>query len=446
MSKYEIKLTPRTEREAVIQKRLESATETDTLWDFRGDKAHLKVISLPIDLPVYRMANCRTYSDQQDVMAKEGLDKAYFSKGQELTTVQQTQHGILAKLAKKEASSTASSAIYGVLETEGQRDPILITSTGVVVNGNRRLSAMRELYAEDGCSPNSKYANVRCMILPPDVTPDEIDDIEANEQARAPTKLEYDWIGDAQLVRRQISKGRSPKVVAEQLRRSEADVKNLLQSIDEADLYLNEWAKKPGQYSIVSGDGEQIFGDLPKRLSGQSVPLASASRAIAWSLFDNRDKVPGRVYAYNAAFGKLAPVVLANVAEQLSLPVTSEADAEDDDDGSFAIDIAEPTGGEDYSSIIAALQAPETRDDAVDALIDASISALERDRGQRSKGAALKALVQVHAKLAGIDLTMAGISSYAAIGKQLESIRDLVGKLDDKLETLKKSPPAETEE
>lgn len=445
MSKYEIKLTPRSEREAVIQKRLESATETDTLWDFRGDKAQLKVVSLPIDLPVYRMANCRTYSDQQDAISKENLDKNYFAKGQELSSVQQTQHAILAKLAKKEASSTASSAIYGVLETEGQRDPILVTSTGMVVNGNRRLSAMRELYAEDDGSPNSKYANVRCMVLPPDVTPDEIDDIEANEQARAPTKLEYDWIGDAQLVRRQISKGRSPKVVAEQLRRSEADVRNLLQSIDEADLYLNEWAKKPGQYSIVSGDGEQIFGDLPKRLSGQSVPLASASRAIAWSLFDNRDKVPGRVYAYNAAFGKLAPVVLANVAEQLSLPVSGEADAEDDD-GSFAIDIAGGTGGEDYSSIISALQNAETRDDAVDALIDASISALERDRGQRSKGAALKALVQVHAKLAGIELTMAGISTYTAIGKQLESIRDLVGKLDDKLTSLKKSPPVEAEE
>ena len=445
MSKYEIKLTPRSEREAVIQKRLESATETETLWDFRGTQATLKIVSLPIDMPVYRMANCRTYSDQQDAIAKEGLEKTYFSKGQELSTVQLTQHGILAKLAKKEASSTAASAIYGVLETEGQRDPLLITSTGVVVNGNRRLSAMRELYAEDDGSPKSKYANVRCMVLPPDVTPDEIDDIEANEQARAPTKLDYDWIGDAQLVRRQISKGRTTKVVAEQLRRSEADVRNLLQSIEEADLYLNEWAKKPGQYSIVSGDGEQIFGDLPKRLSGQSVSLASASRAIAWSLFDNRDKVPGRVYAYNAAFGKLAPAVLANVAEQLGLPVTSEAGAEEDDD-TFAIDITGGAGGEDYSSIITALQSPETREDAVDALIDASISALERDRGQRSKGAALKALVQVHAKLAGIDLTMAGISTYAAIGKQIESIGDLVGRLDEKLASLTKSPPAEADE
>ncbi|WP_158817594.1 hypothetical protein [Methylocapsa sp. S129] len=443
MAKYEIKLTPRSEREAVIQKRLESAIDTDVLWDFRGEKAVLKVISLPVDLPVYRMANCRTYSEQEDAIAKGGLDKNYFAKGQELSTVQAAQHALLAKLAKKE--STSVSSILDVLETEGQRNPILITSTGTVVNGNRRLSAMRELYADDE-SVNSRYAHIKCLVLPADTNPDEVDDIEANEQARPQTKLEYDWIGDAQLVRRQVNKGRQPKVVAVQLRRSEADVRNLLQSIDEADLYLNEWVKKPGQYSILSGDGEQIFGDLPRRLSGQTVALQSASRAIAWSLFDNRDKVPGRVYSYNAAFGKLAPVVLAIVAEQLDLPTASVTGADDDDEG-FSVDIAGgATAGEDYSRIIAALKSDETKEDAVEALIEACISTLERDRGQRSKGAALKAFVQVHAKLAGIDLSTAGVNTYLGIGKQLESIRELLGKLDTKLAILKKSPPSDTED
>ena len=217
MKKYEIKLTPRAEREATIQKRAESSTEPGTLWDFRGDKTTLKIISLPIDLPVYRMDNCRTYSDQQDAIAKENLDKTYFAKGQELSSVQAVQHTILAKLAKKQAISV--SPIVDVLDQEGQREPILITSTGVVVNGNRRLSAMRELYAEDE-SVNSQWAHVKCMILPADTSPDEVDDIEANEQARPQTKLEYDWIGDAQLVRRKVNKGRTPKVVGEQLRRS----------------------------------------------------------------------------------------------------------------------------------------------------------------------------------------------------------------------------------
>ncbi len=438
MKKYEIKLTPRSEREAIIQKRAEVSTDTDTLWDFRGDKATLKVITLPVDLPVYRMDNCRTYSEQQDEIATGNLDKNYFAKGQELTTLQVAQHAILARLAKRQ--STSVSSILDVLENEGQRSPILITATGVVVNGNRRLSAMRELYAQDE-SVNSQWGFVKCLVLPADTTAEEVDDIEANEQARPQTKLDYDWIGDAQLVRRQVMRKSDTKLVAQQLRRSEPDVKNLLQSIEEADLYLSEWANKPGQYSLVSGDAEQIFGDLPKRLLGKSVALQNASRAIAWSLFENRDKLPGRVYAFNVAFGKLAPIVLANVAEQLDIAKSS--DGGQDDEG-FSIDI-ETGGAEDYSAVIAALKGEATKQDAVEALIEASQSAIETDAGQRSKSAALKALAQVHAKLAGIDFTTAGTSTYPALRKQLESIRELITKLDSKLAALKKSPPPSEE-
>ena len=441
MKKYEIKITPRSEREVMIRNRTDSSSDTDTLWDFRGDKATLKVVRLPINVPVYRVDNCRTYSEQQDIIAKNGFDETYFTKGQELSTVQTSQHEILLRITKSGPSSVSS--ILDVLHIGGQRDPILITSTGVVVNGNRRLSAIRELCAADS-SVNSKWAFVKCLVLPPDTSPEEVDDIEANEQARPQTKLDYDWIGDAQLVRRQVSRKGDTRLVAQQLRRSDSDVKNLLQAIGEADLYLNEWACKPSQYSLVSGDAEQIFGDLPKRLSGKTVPMQNASRAIAWSLFENRDKLPGRVYAFNAAFGKLASVVLANIAEQLDLPMCEVV--EDGDDDGFSIDIDGGGTVEDYSAVIVALKDPATKADAIEALIEASQSAIETDAGRRSKGAALKALAQVHAKLAGIDFTTAGVGTYGGLGKQLESIRELVTKLQAKLKTLQKLPPGRNDD
>jgi hypothetical protein len=83
------------------------------------------------------------------------------------------------------------------------------------------------------------------------------------------------------------------------------------------------------------------------------------------------------------------------------------------------------------------------RDDAVDALIEAAVGALERDRGQKNKKAALKALVQIHAKLAGTDLTTAGTDTYGGIGKQLDSIKELLGKLEATLSALRQSPPAD---
>ncbi len=428
---FEIKVTPLSERKALIENRLQNSTEFgDPIYEFRGGTYTPKVISLPIETPVYRMENCRTFTDQQNDIAVKGLDKTFFAKGQELSTVQAAQHAILAKLAKK--GTTSVSPIIDILDKEGPREEILITNTGVVVNGNRRLSAMRELLRKANGSVDSRFTHVKCAVLPADITPDEIDDIEANLQARPQTKLDYDWIGEARLVRRQVSKSRTTKEVADQLRRTKADVENMLQALDEADLYLTKWVKKPGQYALVSGDAEQIFGDIPKRIQGQDAKLQDASRVIAWSLYDNRNELPGRVYAFNAAFGKLAPQVLDILAEQLDID-TLNAPAADDEDESFAIDIDTGSDGPDYQPVIAALTNEETRADAVTALIEACETAIERQQGQKSEKAALKALSQAHAKLTGIDVTSAGESTLPAMGKQLEAISGVLAKIQQKL-------------
>jgi len=421
--KFEINLTPRSEREAIISKSVIATKKTSVLDDFRGDRVDLPEIKLEISLPVYRMANCRTFSEQQSVIAKKELDKTLFSMGQESSSVQQLQHEILRKITKAAKASIAN--IDEVLEVEGQREPILITATGVVVNGNRRLSAMRDLYALEKVK-FAQFAYIRCAVLPADTSPDEIDDIEAALQARPQTKLDYDWIGDAQLVRRQINKKRTPEEVADQLRRRPVDIKNLLQALREAELYLSDWRGKPGQYGLVSDDAEQLFKDLPKNIAGQGAQLQNASRAIAWSLFDNREKLSGRVYGYNAAFGKLAPEVIQTVVDELGLELEA-SDEDQDEEFDFAID--EDEGAVDYQVFVDALKDEETKDDTVETLIDACVTAIERDKGKKNKNAALKALGQVHSKLAAIDVSTAGTATYPAMLKQIEAISEALEKL-----------------
>ncbi|MFN3972919.1 MAG: hypothetical protein ACK4L4_16375 [Gemmobacter sp.] len=423
---YKINLTPRAEREAMIAKRREASDEFgETIFDFRSDKFTPKVISLPIDVPVYRMENCRTFSAQQTEIAREGLAKDFFEKGQELTTAQQAQHEILARLAKQGTDSVTP--IISVLEKDGQRETILITSTGVVVNGNRRLAAMRELMKRKDGSLDDRFTNIKCAVLPPDVTRDEIDDIEADLQARPQTKLDYDWIGDARLIRRQVGKNRSTKEVADRLRRSKTDIENVLQALDEADLYLSEWVKKPGEYDLLQ-DGQQIFGDLPKAIAKKDANLQNASRAIAWCLYENRDRISGRVYRFNAAFGKLAPQVLEIMEDQLELPADDDDDQVDDDD--FAIDIDNDGDSKDYTPIIQVLRDEDTRDEAITTLIEACETAIELDKGQKNEEAALKALAQVNSKITGIDISSAGTPTLPAILKQIGSIRKGLDKIE----------------
>lgn len=438
---YKIDLKPRAEREAMIAKRVETSNEFgETIYDFRSGSFPPKVISLPIDVPVYRMENCRTFSAQQTEIAREGLTKDFFEKGQELTTAQQAQHEILAKLAKQGTESVTP--IILVLEKDGQRETILITSTGVVVNGNRRLAAMRELKTRKDGSVDERFTNIKCAVLPRDVTRDEIDDIEADLQARPQTKLDYDWIGDARLIRRQVGKGRSTKEVADRLRRSKIDIENVLQALDEADLYLSEWVKKPGDYDLLQ-DGQQIFGDLPKAIAKKDVNLQNASRAIAWSIYENRDKISGRVYRLNAAFGKLAPNVLEILDERLELPPSAIDDLADDDD--FAIDIDDDYSSKDYTPIIEALRGEDADDETIATLIDACETAIELDRGQKNEEAALKALAQVNSKVMGIDIGAAGTPTLPAILKQISSVRKNLDKIESAVKSRQAGGATDTE-
>ena len=423
---YIVKIAPRSEREALIANRVDASKEFgEKIYEFRSGTYTPKVISVPVELPVYRLENCRTFSAQQTEIARKGRDKNFFEKGQELTTAQQSQHEILVKLSEKEKEGSVTQ-IMEVLRQEGQREHLLMTSTGVIVNGNRRLSAMRELMRRRDGSVDPRFTNVLCAVLPPDVTRDEIDDIEADLQARPQTKLEYDWIGDARLVRRQVDKGRSTKEVADRLRRSKRDVENVLQSLDEADLYLSEWLEKPGEYDRVQ-DGQQIFGDIPKSIAKKDATLQNASRAIAWSIYDNRDKISGRVYRLNAAFGKLAPRVLEILEDQLNL-VDIDDDPVDDDD--FAIDIGADDSIKNYTPIIEALRDETTKDDAVDALIEACETAIELDKGQNNEQAALRALAQINAKVMGVDITAAGKTTLPAMLKHIEAIHKGLDKIE----------------
>ncbi len=421
---YSIKIMPYTERVAMIKKRYgESNDYGEPIHEFRGQVHKPNLIILPIDVPVYRMENCRAFSAQQTEIARQGLDKNFFAKGQEVHAAQNAQHKILAQLAREGSSSVTP--IYHVLQEDGQREEILISSSGLVVNGNRRLSAMRELLHQNDGSVDKRFEFVRCAVLPPDTDRDEIDDIEADLQARRETKLDYDWIGDARLVQRQVNKGRSTKEVAIRLRRNKSEIENVLQALDEVDLYLSEWLNKPGEYVLVQ-DGEQLFCDIPKQIGKHDSKLKDASRVIAWSIFENRDKISGRVYRLNRAFGDLAPKTLELLEKRLNLTTDSEDNKDVDDeiaDFDIEIDIEDTNASTNHRAIIQALRDNNRKDEKIEALIDACETSLELDKNINNEQAALKALGLVNSKVASIDASSAGEATLPAILNQIKTIR-----------------------
>ena len=426
---YTIKLIPRSEREIRIKTQIDASAEREDFFDFRNELIRLPVIRVEASLPIYRMENYRTFTGQREIIAKDKHDTSYFLLGQESQLIQQEQHNILVKLAEK-AKANSSKSIMQVLETEGQRERLLLSSSGVIVNGNRRLAAMRELLVSD-VQNNARFNYIDCMVLPADTTPNEIVEIEANLQAKPETKLDYDWIGDAQLVNKLVNLKGNTKEVADLLNRTDIDIKRTIQALNEADLYLKEWINSEGYYSNVAND-EQLFKDLPKLLAGKNQSMQGASRTIAWTLLANKDKVSGRLYNYNAAIGDLAGAVFETISEDLDIPITA---GEQEDEGEFAIDLTIDEDSPDYSALIGALKNPDTREHAADVLIEACQSALETQKGQQSGRAALKAVTQAHAKLVSVDISRADPITRPILKKQLTSISDVVTKLLEKLDT-----------
>src|SRR6185312_4803295 len=112
----------------------------------------------------------------------------FFTAGQENQDPQQAQHGLLDRFSKE--GTTSIMPIAKVLEEGRQTLPILISSAGVVVNGNRRLAAMRELYAT-GEPAYQSFSHVNCMVLPASISEKEIKELEVRLQMQPETKLPY---------------------------------------------------------------------------------------------------------------------------------------------------------------------------------------------------------------------------------------------------------------
>jgi hypothetical protein len=174
---FKVRVKPPNEREATIRAAAAASNEYRDFYDFRSQKMRLPLVRLAEDLLLYRMENFRTYIDQRSYIIREKKPANFFLTGQENEGTQQIQHDILAELSRQGRADSVTPVI-DVLRVEKQRDPLIITFRGVVVNGNRRLAAMRELFAESKTN-FADLAYVDCLVLPADATASEIVDIEA---------------------------------------------------------------------------------------------------------------------------------------------------------------------------------------------------------------------------------------------------------------------------
>ena len=127
---YSITIVSPAERETIIRKATQSPMKFEDFHYLRNTLIPLPVIRIDIALPIYRMENFRTFTNQKEYITKEKLPQTFFSMGQESERAQQVQHEILSSLARKGKDGSVT-PVLDVLRKDKQREFLLITSNGI---------------------------------------------------------------------------------------------------------------------------------------------------------------------------------------------------------------------------------------------------------------------------------------------------------------------------
>ena len=247
---------PIMKRKAEIAKLCGKSTETiSSPVKVKGRQCKLPEIKVRIGFPVYRIENGRTKTYQEQYLEMHpDVNRDLFKKDPESVPAQKAQHEILLQLVedadlRKEFENTKNE----------QTEPILVTETGVVVNGNRRLCVWRDLYKKD---PNkySHFEYVDLAVLPSDCDETEIRNIEKNLQIKRTIKAEYKWHTKATMMKEELDSGVSFKAIADSYSTTVKNVEKLTESLDYANHFLESIGKKK-QWSLVDND-EFAFGTM----------------------------------------------------------------------------------------------------------------------------------------------------------------------------------------
>jgi hypothetical protein len=224
---------------------------------FRGDTIALRRIKIETDFPLYRIQSGRTHRAQSEYLDQHPQLGNDFFDDPEDPKVQKAQHELLLKMISEGELDTD-------LKERGQRAPLVLTFDGYVVDGNRRLVALRE----------ERHQYAEAVVLPEDAQSHEIYETEIELQMQRETKAPYDWIDQAVHIDYGIKVlGERPEVVAKRMRMTKEAITEELQKLELVRMFLT-WLGQEGKIHKVptSGGGQmqQVFEDMGLRFASTS--------------------------------------------------------------------------------------------------------------------------------------------------------------------------------
>ncbi len=265
---------------------------------FRSRTIDLPRKRIPLGTPIYRMRNIRTIVVQESYVADHHLADDFFNNGQEDVSAQRAQDELLLQLAKESKAN-----IYAHLErSKEQTEPLIVTVAGVVLNGNRRLAAVRDLYSRDSQEFRA-FEHVEVAVLPPEANEDDLAQLETDLQIAPDYRLDYGWVEEARGLRYQLEVLKWDMAKAQQHWQSgKEELNRRLSQLAAAEEYL-ERIGKPKRYELVKDDDLALQALLrsqsPKARGNESPARIKAEKLVVFALMQHKGSLSeGRVYGH----------------------------------------------------------------------------------------------------------------------------------------------------
>ncbi|EMT54685.1 hypothetical protein I532_03735 [Brevibacillus borstelensis AK1] len=389
---------------------------------FQGRMEQFDVYTIPIEMPKYRLANGRTQAAQEEYISKHlELPEDYFEADLESEEVHSVQHDLLKKMLK-----STNVDLISFFQTNIQEEPLILTRQGFVVNGNRRLCALRELYESDK-DKYQRFKYIDVIILPP-CSEDDINELEAQLQIKKDIKADYSWISTACMLRKKQNQlNISNTNLAKLYGMKDKDVEELLDELEHVDAYLKN-RKKPKEYENV-GKSKYAFEQLRKcRNKINNAAEKDIFTSITYCIIDS--PAQGRLYETIPQVAEYLPKIIDRLAEELESEISAVSDQAD------RYDIL---GGDNDESTLENLAIVvsnfEHQEQILEVVRDVIDEEKEREKDRRNKNFVMGRVQKANTYLTEAVACFDNNSEVNGINEQLDAIEDAVRQLREMLRT-----------
>ena len=232
-------------RKEAIQKSLISYSSSGSTWTehitYRGASKNLEVINLSPQVLLLNHENSRLSAQLVDHPKKDKVLRD--------PTSQESQD-VLTELLK---STDDFKALKEELKAFGQQNAGMVSRQGMLINGNTRLVALRELGA----------TGILVAVLPEDAGPADFLDLEMSLQMQKLTHQDYTFTNRLLLMKRYLDLGHTNKELATQMGWQKFVDKKVTQHMRMLELINEIRAIKQGYFPFEFFDSkEQVMRDL----------------------------------------------------------------------------------------------------------------------------------------------------------------------------------------